>query len=217
MCMRFFWGNLKLLVLAFGLLILGVTLLPRPARPADEAGDWEDQKVLGESSARTCPGISFLDVLLDRGTSVPVDYVPLDLVQIEGQLLRSEVANQYKLMREDAAVAGFGFTINSGFRTFGQQAALHAQNSRSAPAGHSEHQLGTAIDLNITYPSRTWTWLDQNAHKYGFVMSYRGTQIDQTKYDFEPWHWRFVGIQLATQIRQSTASPQSFYRKISCS
>ncbi|MBI4099832.1 M15 family metallopeptidase [Candidatus Microgenomates bacterium] len=214
--MKFFWGNLKILVLAIGLFSLGLVLWPRPKiPPADEVGDWgQSENVLGESSARSCPGISFLDVLLDKNTAVPADYVPLDLVTIESQKLRSEVANQYRLMKADAQKAGYTFTIYSGFRTFEQQTALHQQNPKSAPPGHSEHQLGTAIDL--LYSPNTWNWLDQNAHKYGFVMSYRGTQQDQTGYEFEPWHWRFVGIALATKIRLSADLPQTFYRKIKC-
>ncbi len=204
-----------ILTAIFFILGLAIILTRTPKFPPDEVGDWEQtENVLGEASVRSCPGISFLDVLLDKATAVPPDYVPFDLVTVEGQKLRSEAVNQYALMKTDAQRAGYAFSIYSGFRTFKQQTNLHQQNPKSAPPGHSEHQLGTAVDLS--YQPKTWGWLDKNAHKYGFVMSYRGTQQDQTKYDFEPWHWRFVGIKLATQIRQSADLPQKLYRKIIC-
>lgn len=208
--------------------------------PPDEVADWQGtENVLGETSARTCPGISFLDVKLDKETSVPDDYVPLDLVYLSsrgvpatGQLqLRGEAANQLKLMLEEMQKQGLGFTVFSAFRSSAVQAQLYRQwlaqlgstaKIVSAPPGHSEHQLGTTVDITLPdgktiYPSKAWDWLDQNAHRFGFVMSYRFPQEHQTGYEFEPWHWRFVGAELATKIRMSTDTPQSFYRKISCS
>ncbi len=208
--------------------------------PPDEVGIWDDgTKILGESSARSCPGISFLDVLLDKTTAVPEDYVPLDLVTVNDrgvpaighQQLRAEAANQLALMDKDMQKqTGLGFAIYSGFRTAQDQAGLYQEwskvlgvnsETRAAPPGHSEHQLGTATDLvlangNNIYPSTAWTWLDQNAQKYGFVMSYRFSQQSDTGYQFEPWHWRFVGVELATKIRYSNSLPQKFYRKINC-
>lgn len=208
--------------------------------PPDEVANWQGaENVLGETSARTCPGISFLDVKLDKETSVPDDYVPLDLVYLSsrgvpatGRLqLRAEAANQLKLILDEMRKQGMSFVVYSAFRSSATQAQVYREwlaqlgsgaKMVSAPPGHSEHQLGTTVDITLpdgksVYPSKTWDWLDQNAHKFGFVMSYRFPQEHQTGYEFEPWHWRFVGVDLATKIRTSTETPQSFYRKISCS
>ncbi len=217
--MRFFWGNIKPLLIAFLLILLATGLLSL-IKPkgiiSDEAGNWEkNNNVLGATTANNCPGITFLDILVDKNFSIPTDYMPPDLVEIEGHKLRSETANELKVMLYDARASGFNFKVYSGYRSFEEQNKLYQSlGNRAAPPGHSEHQLGTAMDL--TYSGKTWNWLDQNAHKYGFVMSYRGTQQNQTGYQFEPWHWRYVGVDLANKIRYSTNSPQSFYRKISC-
>ena len=106
---------------------------------------------------------------------------------------------------------GLTTSITSAYRSFSDQGKLyHPGDLISAKPGYSEHQLGTAVDLAVKYPSKEWTWLDQNAHKYGFVMSYRYNQSTETGYPFEPWHWRYVGVELATKIRASTELPQSF-------
>lgn len=118
----------------------------------------------------------------------------------------------------DAANAATGTSLKvvSAYRSFGTQSSLkndYAQsfgtgaNKFSADQGYSEHQLGTAVDLAPTDGKNTLTlsfasttqsaWLQQNAYKYGFVLSYpKGNAY----YIYEPWHWRFVGTALATRL-----------------
>lgn len=241
---HFFVGNLKLILGTASLVFVALAIVsvffnpigPR-SLPPDEVADWGSENVLGVTTAQSCPGISFLDVLLDKNISIPTDYAPPDLVIVDSrqvpsfgnQFLRAEAANQLAGMLTEAKKSELAFAVYSGFRPSDQQATLYNQwskvlginsNVRAAPPGHSEHQLGTAADLTLAngndlYPSKTWDWLFQNAYKYGFVMSY-GANQDQTGYQFEPWHWRFVGLPLAGQIHNSTSSPQTFYRKITC-
>lgn len=106
--------------------------------------------------------------------------------------------------------------IISGYRSFQEQTSLKSNysvtygagtaNQFSADQGYSEHQLGTALDL--TTPelganfsgfknTEAYNWLKDNAHKYGFVLSY---PEGNSYYQFEPWHWRFVGVKLATRL-----------------
>ncbi|HEY4511225.1 MAG TPA: M15 family metallopeptidase [Candidatus Paceibacterota bacterium] len=108
--------------------------------------------------------------------------------------------------------------IVSGYRSFGTQASLKSNyrvtygagtaNQFSAEQGYSEHQLGTAVDFTAssTTPfnnfekSPAFAWLQEHAHQHGFILSYP----KQNKYyQFEPWHWRFVGIELATKLHDS--------------
>lgn len=91
----------------------------------------------------------------------------------------------------------------------------------AAAPGESEHQLGTAIDIKLPsgepiYPSSAWNWLDENAHRFGFVMSYRFPHQELTGFRFEPWHWRYVGVELATKIRYSADPPQTYYKTLGC-
>jgi len=79
-------------------------------------------------------------------------------------------------------------------------------NSFSADQGYSEHQLGTAIDfissgqggvLDGFDNTAAYQWMQANAYKYGFILSY---PKDNGYYEYEPWHWRFVGVKLATDL-----------------
>ena len=80
----------------------------------------------------------------------------------------------------------------------------------SARPGFSEHQLGTAVDFGSWslsnqfhtdfYETPEGQWLVKNAHKYGFTLSYPGYAEDVTGYYFEPWHFRYVGAELATRL-----------------
>lgn len=116
----------------------------------------------------------------------------------------------------DANDAGTKLRVISAYRSFGEQAALKSSykvtygagtaNSFSADQGYSEHQLGTTIDFttgilgaNFTGfdKSDAYVWLLDNAYRYGFILSYPNTNA---YYTYEPWHWRFVGVALATKL-----------------
>lgn len=105
--------------------------------------------------------------------------------------------------------------VISGFRSFEEQKILKTTykvtygsgaNKFSADQGYSEHQLGTTVDLSteklgLGYTSfansNTFTWMQAHAHQYGFILSY---PKGNTHYQYEPWHWRFVGVDLATAL-----------------
>jgi zinc D-Ala-D-Ala carboxypeptidase len=105
--------------------------------------------------------------------------------------------------------------VLSAYRSFDTQSALKTEykqtygsgaNTFSADQGYSEHQLGTAVDLTDKAgdaaqtsfkDSQAYTWLQNNAYKYGFELSYPS---GNDYYIYEPWHWRFVGIDLATDL-----------------
>jgi len=106
--------------------------------------------------------------------------------------------------------------VLSAYRSFGTQASLKtsykitygttAANKFSADQGYSEHQLGSTVDLTTPTggeilagfdKTKSYTWLLENAYKYGFILSYeKGNKF----YQFEPWHWRFIGVELATKL-----------------
>ena len=109
--------------------------------------------------------------------------------------------------------------VNSGYRSFKEQKGLKSvyvqkygltkSNQFSADQGYSEHQLGTAVDLSNNNPdlsisfdkTGTFAWLKDNAYKYGFILSYpKGNSY----YMYEPWHYRFVGVELATYLHTNS-------------
>lgn len=122
-------------------------------------------------------------------------------------------------MLEASANADLEIYIYSAYRSYNEQTALKdlytttygegTANQFSADQGYSEHQLGTAVDLITTglggelegfEQTSAYQWLLNNAYKYGFVMSYPD---NNNYYVFEPWHWRFVGVKLATDLHKS--------------
>ncbi len=130
--------------------------------------------------------------------------------------IHTQVLPHLQQMIDDAASAGVKFYSFSAYRSFNEQKALKGDysvtygagtaNQFSADQGYSEHQLGTALDfiapgqggaLEGFDKVPAYNWLNQNAYKYGFVLSY---PKDNKYYVFEPWHWRFVGVKLATDL-----------------
>ncbi len=152
------------------------------------------------------------------------NYIPSSLSEIDPlyQLepsrhlqIHTKVKPFLENMLADAYNAGSPMLVLSSYRSFGTQATLKTTykltygtgaNRFSADQGYSEHQLGTAVDLTTKGISGTslafatspgGVWLDANAYKYGFILSYPKAN---TYYQYEPWHWRFIGVALATKL-----------------
>ena len=131
--------------------------------------------------------------------------------------VNADIKNHLEDLLEDAEDDGIDLRVLSGYRSFDTQASLKynylvtygsGANTFSADQGYSEHQLGTTVDFTTPELGASLTtafdqteafdWLDNNAHKYGFVMSYpKGNAY----YQYEPWHWRFVSEDLADELR----------------
>lgn len=154
-------------------------------------------------------------------------YEPEEVVDIDEKFLEdkdkpqqihSEVWPHLRDMLEDALDDDVVLTVVSGFRSFSEQTTLKTgykfvygagtANQFSADQGYSEHQLGTTVDLSTpdenavftTFEStQAYKWLLDNAYRYGFILSYPKGNI---YYQFEPWHWRFVGESLARSIHR---------------
>lgn len=131
--------------------------------------------------------------------------------------LHRNVAPHIEDLLEDAKEDGIDLLVISAFRSFSTQAALKSNyrvtfgsgaNAFSADQGYSEHQLGTTVDLTTAAvgasfagfdKASAYAWLTDNAWKYGFVLSY---PKGNTFYQYEPWHWRFVGKGLAKYLHE---------------
>ena len=128
-------------------------------------------------------------------------------------------------MFADAAKDGCSMRVVSGFRSYNIQKGLYQSYVRrdgvknadrySARAGHSEHQTGLAFDINDASSSFTGTkeaiWLEKNAYKYGFILRYPQGKEDITGYMFEPWHYRYVGVQNAEKLFNSGLTIEEYY------
>lgn len=164
--------------------------------------------------------------VLDRSYALPADYAPDDLVVVSAagltessatKRVRSVLVEDLAAMRAAWETAGLTLMIESAYRSYDSQALTF--NSwvsrigqagallRTARPGHSEHQLGTAID----FTSPGWTgrfgdwatesaegaWMVAHGWEYGFVMSYPAGSEAETCFTYEPWHYRWIGREAA--------------------
>ncbi len=153
------------------------------------------------------------------------NYIPSYLVEIQSTVTTKEdrticldetAAFYLDKMLQAAQADGHDIVVTSGFRDHVTQKVLYKNSLKNNPEsaylhvakpGHSEHQLGLAVDLagaSMNYDSASSAfgntpeglWLQKNAHEYGFVMSYQEGAEEETGIIYEPWHWRFVGTTL---------------------
>lgn len=143
-----------------------------------------------------------------------------DFVYPEGREIEflSNAMPFLKNLLSKAEKEGLDLKVTSGYRSFDTQSGLKASykvtygagtaNQFSADQGYSEHQLGTAVDFTTSTASADLTgfeqtpeykWLQDNAYRYGFILSY---PPNNSYYIFESWHWRFVGEELATKLHR---------------
>lgn len=165
--------------------------------------------------------------VVHSGYRVPSDYTP-DLVYVCGssERLDRKVAVQYEKMYKAAAKEGVYLTPCSGYRSYALQERNYnrkvqyykdlgyseAQAKIKAativmPPGSSEHNLGYAMDIVCVdewfEDTKEFKWLQENAADYGFIMRYPKDKQHITKVIYEPWHWRYVGVEAAQAIKSS--------------
>ena len=173
------------------------------------------------------PGTEWATLIVDTERALGAGFAPNDLRNIadagfpltDGLAVRELVVADLDAMRQAAADHGTPLSILAGYRSHQQQADLFERRvdelgvaeagSRVARPGHSEHQLGTTIDVTTegdTDVDQAWgasptgQWVATNAHKYGFIISYPQDAQARTCYDYEPWHLRYVGRELAADV-----------------
>lgn len=173
--------------------------------------------------------------ILDTRHALSASYEPPDLVPLAAAFpvtttaaatgrLRALLIDDLRDMVSDAAAAGHRLAVQSAYRDYAYQAdtfqywvdhqGLDRALATSARAGHSEHQLGTALDLRSFDGPAAWdlddwattaegAWVAAHAWRYGFVMSYPPGMQDTSCYAYEPWHYRYFGRELAASIQAS--------------
>ena len=169
-------------------------------------------------------------ILLDPAWRLPPGYAPGDLVPVsragfESELpLRALVIDDLRALRTAAEADGVRLAVQSAYRSETYQDTVHQGWVRqlgadraaevSARPGHSEHQLGTAVDLRSADGPPAWelddwattpegAWVAEHAARHGFVISYPRDGRDTSCYDYEPWHLRWVGRAVAAEAAAS--------------
>lgn len=181
----------------------------------------------GDSVSAENPATGWATIIVDTDRRLPDWYSPPDLENISeagfeftpGMALRGLVMDDLRALREAASANGTPIGLLATFRSYAQQVDLFERRvgelgaseagSRVARPGHSEHQLGTTIDVTdegATDVDQAWgasptgQWVASHAHEFGFLLSYPSGAEARTCYDFEPWHLRYVGRELAADV-----------------
>ncbi len=138
-------------------------------------------------------------ILVDTEYSLPANYKPHDLVGYGRVLLRKEAMAQMEKMQEAARKDGITLRPISTYRSYEYQAGLLRRTRNPAyvaEPGHSQHQLGTAIDFNTVDPADedipALKWLRKHAGEFGFSLSFPKGEEAETGYPYEAWHYRYI-------------------------
>ena len=159
------------------------------------------------------------EILVNKDNALDKSYIPNNLVDTkskykDGMLVNKVALDNFMMMKEDAKKLNYNIEIMSGYRDYFYQQKIYNSLLKEkgldytlksvAKAGCSEHQTGLAIDICI-YRDNKWyvehdiedmdetLWLINNCHKYGFILRYPKDMEDITGYNYEPWHFRYVG------------------------
>ncbi len=207
--------------------------------PEDTLADGVPEDATKEVAQTTDCGDLLLMVGPDH--TLTSDYVPPDLVYLSTygipargaeDMLREEAAMQVASLVSDAAEDGIEVLVASGYRSYWEQNGTFEwfkneygedAGKLSVPPGQSEHQLGTAVDFTSSdtnyelVPEFAQTsagrWLTEHAAQHGFVLSYGKDQGATTGVSYEPWHYRYVGVENSLRIEAAEGNPTSFYRE----
>jgi len=182
-----------------------------------------------------------LTVLIDRERRLPPGFRPADLVEApvpftfenpdDKRLLRRETGEALAGLFDAATADELPLRAVSGFRSEESQRDLHANyvaqdgaaaaDRYSARPGHSEHQTGLAIDVTSfdgACPAERCfgdrpeaTWVADHAHEHGFIVRYPADAEPITGYSYEPWHLRYVGTELATELHERGLTLDEWY------
>jgi D-alanyl-D-alanine carboxypeptidase len=171
-------------------------------------------------------------ILVNRDTKLPDDY-KVNLTRIGDVKVASVLVNDLREMENAAERDNVDLFIGSAYRSTAEQQQIfdkatsdynaggknsdHLISSLAASPGYSEHETGLAIDFsldnNTKAQSEMWEWLRKNAYKYGFILRYAEDTTPITGYEYEPWHYRYVGRDNAKAIYERGVTLEEYLGK----
>lgn len=175
-------------------------------------------------------------ILVNKYNYLTEDYIPENLEPIDiayarsGMQLVSEARSAFEILSEDAKKEGMNIIAMSSYRSYDYQVNLYdnyvatdgkeAADTYSARAGYSEHQTGLAVDVyNKVLPytsfeeTEEFNWMQENAYKYGFILRFPKDKVNITGYQYESWHYRYVGKEAAKYIHNHDLTLEEYYVK----
>ena len=178
-------------------------------------------------------------MLVNKNNKLEKNYVPKNLEVVKNRkqdkpdiilLLERKTHKCFKKMIKKAYKYGFDIICDSGYRSYSYQLELYKEQIKAgkninylALPGYSEHQTGLCVDVaayqNGIYVDqkekleKEYEWLYNNSSKYGFILRYHEEKESITGYPYEPWHFRFVGKNVATKIMKEKITLEEYLEK----
>lgn len=175
-------------------------------------------------------------ILVNKYNYVTEDYIPENLQPLDTSYARSgmklvDIAKEaFESMSKNAKKEGMNIIAMSSYRSYDYQVNLYnnyvktdgkeAADTYSARPGYSEHQTGLAVDvynLELPYTSfeetEEFNWMQENAYKYGFILRFPKDKVDITGYQYEAWHYRYVGKEVAKYIHNHNITLEEYIAK----
>ena len=182
-----------------------------------------------------------LTVLINKEFSLPSDYVPENLTapaitfsfrgHHEKKLMRQDAAKALEELIKASSLEGLRINGVSGYRSYKRQLNIYNKNiikhglehtnKYSAKAGYSEHQSGLAMDvstnsiknqLDVSFSdTKEGKWLAENCWKFGYIIRYPQGKSQITGYAYEPWHIRYIGLELAKYLTENNLTLEEYY------
>ena len=173
-------------------------------------------------------------VLANKYYSLGEDYVPNNLTKIDSRYssgdryMQSDATKAFNELAQAAQKEGYTIRAVSTYRSYSYQNGLYTRyanqdgtekaDTYSARAGHSEHQTGLAVDVDnakLSYTSfgnaKEFNWMKENAYKFGFILRYTKENEWITGYKDEPWHYRYVGVEISTYIHNNPMTFEEYF------
>jgi len=174
-------------------------------------------------------------VLVNKNNQLRQSFIPNNLESISlkysnaEKYLRKEAKMAFESLSDKASKLGYRIVAVSAYRDYNYQMELfnyyveekgldYALNCSAKP-GHSEHQTGLSVDVegsNKSYDdfedSPEFEWMKNNAHKYGFILRYPKGKEHITGFKYEPWHYRYVGVNVATYLYQNNLTLEEYLK-----
>lgn len=180
-------------------------------------------------------------VLVNKEYHLSSNYVPEGLVVPDVKMIvniddenrmREDAAAALEILFKEASEQGITLYCESGYRSYQMQKDIYKYNEKqfgkdnaskyTALPGQSEHQTGLCMDItNLDHvddendkalgESKEGIWLKDNAHQYGFILRYPENKTDITGYNYEPWHFRYVGVEVATKIYEKDIALEEYF------
>ena len=168
-------------------------------------------------------------IVVNKKRPLPSTYVPGNLTPVLSGQLQKDAANSLSTLVNAAKNAGHSLSIISSYRSYSTQTSTYNNyvatdgvaraDTYSARPGHSEHQSGLAVDLGngvcnleICFgDTPAGKWLASNAPDYGYIIRYPVGKDSITGYQYEPWHVRYVGVDLAKELQKTNLTIEEFF------